>query len=70
MSLCEACEAGQHWGCGRQTWCECDCDPDMDLGPLPDEDVDADGEPLQGPDEYENYEDEFHAAADDVSEEP
>lgn len=24
--LCDACENGEHWNCGMQTWCECDCD--------------------------------------------
>lgn len=23
---CEACERGDHFNCGMQTWCECDCD--------------------------------------------
>lgn len=22
---CEACEQGDHFNCGMQTWCECDC---------------------------------------------
>lgn len=28
MSMCEACERGDHANCGLQTWCECDCDPE------------------------------------------
>ena len=28
-TLCQACAAGNHEDCGRQTWCECDCDPDQ-----------------------------------------
>ena len=37
--LCSACERGEHWDCGLQSWCECDCekvsdddghDPDLD----------------------------------------
>lgn len=24
--MCDACERGEHWACGMQTWCECDCD--------------------------------------------
>lgn len=26
MRRCEACERGEHWNCGMQTWCECECD--------------------------------------------
>jgi len=23
--MCEACERGDHFDCGMQTWCECEC---------------------------------------------
>jgi hypothetical protein len=23
---CDACEQGDHFHCGLQTWCQCDCD--------------------------------------------
>lgn len=23
--MCEACERGDCWDCGMQTWCKCDC---------------------------------------------
>lgn len=23
--LCQACERGECWDCGMQTWCECEC---------------------------------------------
>ena len=26
--LCQACEDGDHFNCGMQTWCACDCDPE------------------------------------------
>ena len=28
MEMCSACERGQHWDCGLQTWCKCECDPE------------------------------------------
>lgn len=28
--MCEACELGEHWRCGMQTWCECDDPRDGD----------------------------------------
>jgi hypothetical protein len=24
--LCSACERGEHWDCGQQSWCQCDCE--------------------------------------------
>ena len=30
--MCEGCEAGEHWRCGMQTWCECDCPGFPDAG--------------------------------------
>lgn len=29
--ICEACNAGRHWECGCQTWCDCDCTPEQAL---------------------------------------
>ena len=38
---CQACEDGQHYLCGMQTWCDCDCaGPDEAFwGPSPDDDM-------------------------------
>ena len=39
MTVCEACERGQCWDCGMQSWCECDCPgPDGDYTFDPQED--------------------------------
>lgn len=24
--MCEACERGDHYNCGLQTWCQCECE--------------------------------------------
>ena len=39
---CQACECGEHWDCGRQSWCECECEgAEVDCPP-------ERPEPLQG----------------------
>jgi len=35
MVKCDACERGEHWDCGMQTWCECECDGYDEFSSIP-----------------------------------
>lgn len=36
MSMCEACERGDHANCGMQSWCDCEDERDGDHESIPD----------------------------------
>lgn len=33
--VCEACERGEHFLCGRQSWCQCKCEGAVEPCDLP-----------------------------------